>query len=112
MNLISGQEPGGFAIHKINALSPRVRHGVVVRSRSESNLRQTSVLQAVSPYVRQPVYFSGEQHRVPWFGPHDATPIPGHLTQINRLMAGHVDSVKMEIWRAHSLTTGEQVVAA
>ena len=34
--------------------------GDVVRSRSESNLRQTPVLQVVLPDIRQPVYGPAE----------------------------------------------------
>src|SRR5580658_4202953 len=96
MNVVRGQKPGGFAIHEVNPFSCRVGHGVGVRSCSESNLRQTPVLQAVIPNVRQPVYIPAEQYGTPWFGPHDIKPIPGHLTQINSLMAGHVYSGKME----------------
>lgn len=71
-------------------------HWREVRSRSESNLRQTSVLQAVIPDVRRPVYRPAEQHGFPRFGPHDVKRFPGHPTQMNLLMAGHVYSVKTE----------------
>ena len=66
------RNPEDLPVHKVNPFSSWVWHGRVVRSCSKSNLRQTPVLQAVLPDVRQPVYRPAEQQGFSWFGPHDA----------------------------------------
>ena len=71
MNMVCGQEPRGFAIHIVNSFSSWVWHGRVIWSRSECNLRQTPVLQAVLPDVRQLVYRPAEKNGIPRFGPHE-----------------------------------------
>ena len=59
MNVVSGQKPGGSAIYKVNPFSSW--SGMAIRpSCSESNLRQTPVLQAVFPDVCQSVYVPAE----------------------------------------------------
>src|ERR1700728_173922 len=112
MNVVRGQETRGSAVHEVNPVTRRVWHRREIRSRSEGNLCQTPILQAVVPNIRQAIYRTGEKNGVPWFAPHDVSPIPGHLTQINRLVAGHVYSVEMEFGpKLLSYSSGEQLVA-
>src|ERR1700739_4991827 len=114
MNVIGGEEPGRFAIHVVNPFSRWVRHGPEVSSRSESNLGEAPIDQAVFPDVGQSVYGPADEHGFSRFGPHDFSilRVPGHLAQINRLMAGQIYLVETDdrkinfTWK----TRGEQVV--
>src|SRR5262249_38686828 len=98
----------------VKPFSSRVWHGEVVKPSSESNLRQTPVLQAVLPDVSQPIYFTAEQYGMPRFGPFGTPNVStaGRLPQISCLLVGQADSEKPDIWRAQSPRISKQVIAS
>src|SRR5579862_7078479 len=111
MNVVSGQEPEGFAIHKVESLSAWVGHRRDVRSWSESNLGQTPVLQIVFPDVSQSVYGTAEQNGFARLGPHDVEQFRGNVAQLNRFMASYVYPVETGL-RLRQVGSGEQVIAS